>query len=412
MTTTLPAPRHPWPRSATTAAPAWRCRLLDPRSIDAADLAAWHALEDRAVEPNAYLSPHFVLPALHHLDPAQRLHLVLAERLDGAATPRLLGVGLVRAGRPSRSLPLPHLAGYLSRHSYLGHWWLDADHAADAAHTMLLALRRRHRTAAALALPLCPLDGPLCAAFDAAARRLGGALSVLHRQDRATLVPADSAAVPLRERLGAKQHANLERCKRRLQEQGTLTWHLLRQDADDAAIERFLALEHMGWKRDEGTSLRASAADEAFFIAMAQRFNAAGRGLFTELRLDGRAIASTANLVSAGMGFAFKVGWDEGLRKFSVGLLNEAAFVEHAAQGCADLHNIDSGAQPGSFIDTLWPGRRALGTLHIALHGPARLALAAMDRWRAKRAVGAASAAIPPSALSASTHRAEAAPTK
>lgn len=376
------APRAP--ATAPSAAAGLSTRVLNPRALEAVDLAAWQALENRALEPNGYLSPHFVLPALQHLDPQLEPALFVAEHtVEGER--RLLGLALLHRGAPGRALPLPHLRAYQSRHSYLGHWLLDRQHAADAATALLQAMRRHHPWAAAVVLPDAPLDGAQAAALHTAAARIGSRCTVTNPQTRAVLMPAHAGAAALRERLGPKQHANNERCRRRLQEQGPLAWEALRGSVSDAAIETFLALEHGGWKRDHGTSLRSQPADEAFFVAMARRFAAVGQALFTELKLDGRVIASTANFISGDLGFAFKVGWDEAYRKFGAGILNEGEFVRHAQEVCADLRCIDSGAQPASFIEMLWPEQRAIGTVQIPLRAPGRWALAAAGTLRAWR---------------------------
>lgn len=356
-------------------------RTLRPAELTTADVQAWSALEARALEPNLYLSPHFVLPALQHLDPHLRPRLVIAEQPQGPER-RLLGVALVHPAAPHRRLPLPHLSAYQSRHSYLGQWLLDRDHAADAATALLRQLQRRHPWAAAVALPDCPVDGEQAAALQEAARRIGSRCVQTHLQQRAILRPAAAGPQALRERMGSKQFSNNERCRRRLKEQGQLDWTILRSKVDDRHLNAFLDLEHSGWKRDSGTSLRSNPADEAFFLAMARGLASEGRALFTELRLDGRAIASTANFVSGDVGFAFKVGWDEPLRKFGIGILNEAEFVQAAPTVCADLRCIDSGSQPASFIEMLWPEQRQLATVYIPLNVLGRASLAASDWLR------------------------------
>jgi CelD/BcsL family acetyltransferase involved in cellulose biosynthesis len=89
--------------------------------------------------------------------------------------------------------------------------------------------------------------------------------------------------------------------------------------------------------------------------------------LFTELRVGDRVVASTSNFVSGGAGFAFKVGWESELRKYSPGMLNEVELVRAAPEVCADLAWFDSGAAPDSFINRLWPRRRELATLVVPL---------------------------------------------
>jgi hypothetical protein len=178
------------------------------------------------------------------------------------------------------------------------------------------------------------------------------------------LIPAWADVASHKASLGGK-YAEVERCRRRLGDIGKLQWSAHRGAIGERQVDDFLRLEHSGWKAESGTSLRSSAGDEAFFRAMTGRFADAGRAFFTELELDGVAVASTANYVSGGAGFAFKVGWDEQYRKFGLGILNEGELVRQAATVCPDLSFMDSGAAEGSFIDKLWPQRRHLVTVFL-----------------------------------------------
>ena len=60
-------------------------RWRRPEELDARELQAWTGLESRAAEPNVYLSPHFVLPALRHLDASLRPVIAWIEAGTGAA---------------------------------------------------------------------------------------------------------------------------------------------------------------------------------------------------------------------------------------------------------------------------------------------------------------------------------------
>ena len=66
-------------------------RWRRPEELDARELQAWTGLESRAAEPNVYLSPHFVLPALRHLDASLRPVIAWIEAGTGAAR-ELVGV--------------------------------------------------------------------------------------------------------------------------------------------------------------------------------------------------------------------------------------------------------------------------------------------------------------------------------
>jgi CelD/BcsL family acetyltransferase involved in cellulose biosynthesis len=351
--------------------PRLHVRQLGLRELTPSRLAAWSALEARAVEPNAFLSPHFILPALSHLDPGVRPIVLAVERGDGNGNgdgpgAELLALGVFTSVKASRVCPLPHLVGYCSRHSYLGGLLVDRDHVTDAVAAMCDHARKRAFGWQALIFTKVQTDGPIAAALEERARAKGMEVQRAGMKQRAILVPAAAGPEALKKALG-KRWSEIQRCKRRLADGGEVSWRCLRRDVNAAVVESFLRLEDQGWKADEKTSLRASPTDEAFFKDVVARFDGESRALFTELRVGDRVIASTSNFVSGGVGFAFKVGWEAELRKVGPGVLNETELVLAAPEVCADLAWFDSGAQPDSFIDRLWPERRELGTLVVPL---------------------------------------------
>jgi CelD/BcsL family acetyltransferase involved in cellulose biosynthesis len=339
-------------------------------------VAAWAALEARAVEPNAFLSPHFVLPATRHLDPTLRPELVIVEGETGSGS-TLLALGVFTAARASHLCLLPHVVGYCSRHSYCGGLLVDRDHVRDAVEALFSGALGCH----ALVLPKLQIDGPVALAMEAAARRRRMRTMRVAEKERAILVPRQAGREALRRALG-KRMSDLDRCRRRLADHGEITWHCLRAHVSDGPADTFLRLEHQGWKAESKTSLRSNAADEAFFNEVVRRFDGDGRALFTELRVGGRPVASTCNFVSAGAGFGFKLGWDPELRKCAPGLLNVSELTRAAPDVCADLAWFDSGSQPESFVDRLWPERRKLGTLLVPLTQVGALGLSAASAAR------------------------------
>ena len=371
-----------WESSVAVA--EWVVRLRQPAELAEQDRQSWADLERRAAEPNAFMSPHFVVPALQHLDPGASVVLVWVERLVGGVR-ALHGVGVFRRSPGSRTFPWPHLTAYQSAHTYLGGLLIDRDHVLAVVEALQGFLSRPTNLWRGLALPKVDLgasDG-LADALQQLARRRGRAPQRLGPQERSMLTLADCGEELLREALGKKLN-EINRCMRRLGEQGTVSWHCLRQVPAES-VEAFLRLEHLGWKGESGTSMRSTAAGEAFFRDMVTRFDREGRALFTELRVDDRVVASTCNFVSGSMGFAFKVGWDPELRKLGPGMLNEVEFIRHVRQHCPDLTLFDSGASADSFINRLWPGRRELGLLLVPSSWCASMALEAVRRLREAR---------------------------
>ncbi|TXC65119.1 GNAT family N-acetyltransferase [Piscinibacter aquaticus] len=363
---------------AGRAHPYHRVRALDPLDLSARDVQAWVALEARAAEPNAFLSPHFILPALRHLDPQIKPMALFVERVF-AGQRELLGVAVLRRTAGTRSFPLSHWIAYASRHSYLSGLLVDQERPDEVIETVLHHLDRKggHN---GLELPRVELDGRV-------GRALAESVLVGHGVDagigerRAVLHPA-SAGPALVKQVFGKRAKDLERRMRRLREQGEVNWRCHRGAGMPAAVvEDFLALEHAGWKGSEGTSLRANAPDERFFREMVAGFAEEQRAVFTEVVLDGRAIASACHFLSGGAGFCFKIGWDPQYRAFSPGILNEVEFIRHAPEVFADVGFFDSGASEDSFINELWPERRTLGTI--------TLTTAPLARWVAQTASSA-----------------------
>src|SRR5215472_5635458 len=162
LTSAAPALRSPG-LTATERPAALGGRLVDPVQLSPGDLAAWQALEAVAVEANPYQSPHFVLPALRHLDRGLPGRVLLVDAPDPG---RLAAAAVLVPRRTSPRLRLPHVEVYLSRHSYLGAP-LIAPGMADAAAAAMLKVVRTHWPAAlALLLPRVDAEGAVVQAFD------------------------------------------------------------------------------------------------------------------------------------------------------------------------------------------------------------------------------------------------------
>jgi CelD/BcsL family acetyltransferase involved in cellulose biosynthesis len=384
---TSSAPRGPSPAH-------WQVRRLPPGDLTTRDLAAWADLESRAAEPNAYLSPHFVLPALRHLDRGAHTSVYLIDRV-AAGGRETVGAGVLCRERGSRFLPLPHLIAYRCEHSYLSGLLLDRAWTGEALSALLEQLRALEPLACGLELPMVWTDGPLARAALQDPARGAVLFPGVEQDERAILVLAEACPELIQRALGSHRK-DTDRRMRRLRERGEVQWRWHRGDSVPAALDAFLALEHAGWKGEEGTSLRSRPADEAFFREAVRGFASDGRALFTELTVNGVPIASTSNFLSGRGGFGFKIGWDPEYKTFSPGILNEVEFVRGAATAFADLEYFDSGAGAESYINRLWPSRRRMGHLIVPSTLPAKLAVAVTKRLSAmKRRVAARRKALP-----------------
>jgi CelD/BcsL family acetyltransferase involved in cellulose biosynthesis len=353
---------------------------------------AWVRLESRAVDANAFLSPHFVRPALRHLEPDLDPVVLTASAPDG----EMVGLGVFRDRGPSRRFPLRHLGAFRSKHSYLSGWLLDRDVAPEAMRALLGYISAPGTRWHGIVFPHAPADESHGLMLEAATA-FGGRWFEYTRRLRATLA-VEEAGEPAIERLSAQRRKTLRRNVRQLEGRGPVEWTLRAADGElRPCVERFLALEHSGWKGPAGGSLLSSPGCEAFFRQMVEGFGREGRVFFTELSVGGQVVSSTCNLVSGGEGFAFKIGWDPGYASMSVGTLNEVELMRQAPQRLSHLRRLDSGSEPGSYMDALWAGRRTLvdGVLSTTRAGrlAGRLAAIALKVKRRLAAIGARSGA-------------------
>jgi len=331
---------------------------LDPKRI-----AAWASLEERALESNAYLSPRLIIPALRRLGSLRELQktiFVFIERASGETTD-LVGAGVFTRSSGTRRFPLPHLRAYCSIHSYLSGLLVDRDEAQNVIRLFFRYFCGKDATWHGVEFAHRYAEGPQAELIAASADEFKASWHEHTPSRRAVFIPSEGGDGYIQANFSKRRIKELRRLRRRLEERGEVHWRaLFGADADEERVERFLQIEHMGWKGDKGTSLRSKPSHEAFFKEMIRDFRLKERLFLTELSLDGIVIASTTNLISGGAGFAFKIGYHPDYAEISPGLLNELEFIRHAPALCGNLSYVDSGAEEGSFIDRLWTARRRL----------------------------------------------------
>ncbi len=342
--------------------------------VDAGTRQAWTQLALAAAEPDMFAMPQFVMPAARWLTPGRPPQVALFERVAHGRR-ELIGVGCFTHERANLFVPMAHLRAYRCEHTYrTGLLCVPGEEQAVAEALMRPPTRGARWRAIAFH------DIGDAAAFDALhaqARRQGGGWSELRRFERPVLRlrAGQSAAMQVRPAVAK----DLRRRHRRLQEQGELEVAIVTAaDGIDAAIDHHLRLEHMGWKKDAGTSLLGDDRQAAFFREMARAFAGIGAAAFVELRLDGEVVASTSNFVVGGTFSAFKTGWDPRLAACSPGKLAEWLLFGVLGSRWPGLHKFDSNAAAGSYLagmlphgDTLLSGcltldRRATRTMRWA----------------------------------------------
>jgi len=359
-------------------------RMLAPAEINDSDLQHWRDLEHVALEPNPYLSCDFVLPAVEHMGGITPT-IIAVENATG-----MIGLGVFRERSATARFPLRSLGAFRTPHSYLTGVLLHRDHANAAARALVASLLRGDWPA--VGFSDLRWDAPATQVLRAAFADSDAVWYEESARDRALLrVDTRSRQTPA-EYIEKSIMKRYRRARTKLAQLGDVSWRCLTgADVTGEVIDRFIRLEHSGWKGIEGTSLRANPQHEKFFRAMMQRFSARGDAFFTELSSGGRVIASTSNLLSCGEGFAFKVGWDVEFKDVSPGLLNELFFLDALDTLHFQLRDVDSGSAEGSFIEALWPDRSRLASGFFIFTARGRMLARVLSTARQlKRRIGAA----------------------
>ncbi|MGH9031110.1 MAG: GNAT family N-acetyltransferase [Acidimicrobiia bacterium] len=321
--------------------------------ISADTESAWRELASRALEPNPFGEADFVIPAARHL--GRRVALMTVR--DGEHLRACVPVQ--RVGRWHK-VPLPAIASWHHRYTFLGTPLLDREAAASTVDALVDYLRGSAGAARFLVLEWVA-EGEVLTEIEAGFARAGRPMARLDTFTRPLLV-RDASDVSSQS-LGAETTKRLARRRRALErDHGPARTILL--EPDEATVELFLKVEASGWKGEQGTALASRPEDSAFFRELCGRFAASGRLEMRSLELvDGTSIAVSCRLAAGDGTFCFKVGHDETFRKYAPGNQIE---VDTMAQleGSSVPRWIDSCSDPeNDFFGRLFPQRRSLTTV-------------------------------------------------
>jgi CelD/BcsL family acetyltransferase involved in cellulose biosynthesis len=343
-------------RVPTTSAPP-RVDLLAPSDLSAVDIGRWEDLALRALTPNPFFEPAFVLPAERHLR-GRRIRLLVARDRSG----RWIGAMPVRQSARWRQLPVPAVAAWHHEYSYLGAPLLARGSEAEGLVELLRAARRRAPVVALEQLPADEIGGPLREACE----HLGADPVVWAETERAFLRRrADPGDYLL---LRSKRLRELRRQRAALGRELGGDPVVCERAGEAAAVDRFLALESAGWKGDNGTAMSHAGADE-FFRAICAGFADAGRLQLLALEAGGRTVAMKCNLIAGEAVFCFKIAHDPALARSSPGVQLELENVERFHER-PELAWMDSCADPDNqMINRLWADRRNLCTIIVPCGG-------------------------------------------
>ncbi len=356
------APARPAAVAARQSPPRIRVEIADGHRLGQLR-SDWTDLLPRAA-PNVFMDPTLVRVAAE-LEPQRRIGALLAWKTfasgESLAGVLAFGVGRCRkAALAPRALLVPPCTI-----AYLGTPVIDRACPDEVLHAMLDAVAGDPRLPNILALDSVAMDGPTMEAMTRVCAARGAEVCVIEQWRRPMLISPLDGKRYLEQALSGSTRKKLRQHRRRLAEQGVLSFATISEPADlRRSLEQFLALEASGWKGRNGTALLCDEREAAFARAMIGALGGQGCASMHALCLDGRPVAMQIVLRSGPAAFTWKTAYDECFHDFSPGMLlledYTAAFLADAS-----IAVVDSCAQDENGFMSVWTERQAVGDVWI-----------------------------------------------
>jgi CelD/BcsL family acetyltransferase involved in cellulose biosynthesis len=255
---------------------------------------------------------------------------------DAFGSGRLELVALRREGRLVALAPLER-AGGLLRSPTNWHTPEFALLAEDAPALERLAAELVASSPRRLQLAFAPADGGVeeTARVARAAR-----YRVLRRVlERSPYVPVEADWETYCAGLNRKDVKEIRRKRRRLEEEGELTFELADgSDRLDELLQQGFRIEGSGWKEENGTAILSRPETRRFYTEISRWAQSRGWLRLAFLRLDGRPIAFELTLRTPRRHYVLKGGYEEEFRRFGPGMLITEELVRNAFETGAESY--------------------------------------------------------------------------
>lgn len=299
--------------------------VLDRAGFDALG-AEWPALLARTRRDAPFYTHAFLRCWLDAFAKDEPVKLVLARDGQGLRA----ALVLVEKHESFYGLPVTKLTGAANVHSARFDLVADANDA-EALAAIWDAVSKLEWDV--LELP----DVPPRADADGAARELlaraeaSGNPTGLWESMQTPYIPLGEPLEKVMGRLSSKFRSNLRRRRKKLAEQGEITFERVTGGPEMLAkLEEGFALEAAGWKGREGTAIASDGATRAFYTSLAAACAEDGTLALFFLCTAGRAVAFYFALTHGEVCYLPKLGFDETLGQASPGHL----ILEDVIQDC------------------------------------------------------------------------------
>ena len=357
-------------------------RIIPAAEVTPSELAAWHELASRAIEPNPFLEPECILPGLRHGGVDPDLGLLVA--CQGG---EMYGLVAVRHSTGFARLPRAILTTRpddddVPVRPVVGTPLLAAGagaEAAEAAEAMLRAAARSShlRRAGLLRLDRLHAGEQVAEEFREAARRMWLPYAEIESWQRC-VVPYEPPGGAWERSFNGQRARTLRWRRRRLETALGAELELVDRSASGSlapAIDDLLRLESSGWKRESGTATACDPQKEAYFRELCECFAAQRRLHLLSLEAGGVSVAINCLVRSGDTLFLAKTAYDNGFAAFGPGVELLMRTVEYA-RGLTGVRILDLCHGPtDTHYRTLFPDHRRISTLIVAIGGIADRAL-------------------------------------
>lgn len=332
-----------------------RVGLVPLRRVTRGLVDAWRGLASRALEPNPFHEPDFVLPALRHLAKGKGISLLVVTR--GDEIDALMAVQRFKATRYSP--PLPTLSIWSHPYQFLGTPLLDASRAEEALAVVLdppLAVRGAGLFFSARWLSD---DGLFGEALENVLNQRSRTLYRWTTGARAVLARSNGGTVK------SGRYKRVREYRRSLERQ--VGWvRVVDRSRESEAVEDFLSLEAAGWKGREGTAMACQSSHAEFFRDVCARFANTGNLQLISLETPQGPLAMQCNFRAGEGMFHFKSAYDENFGHYRPGVQLLLEITESFED--APFEFIDSCTDPqNELFNQMWPARRRVSTIIVPL---------------------------------------------